>query len=220
MWSHTPGTYAAGTLTAAITTPQPLCLPGGEKSPSPANPEVFKKAWDALRFPGMRFDLPVKKSPVPGLHPATAALCQALATAERSLWIDQSERSLIHQWCRHASAACLVSSPTNADFTLVTAPACMPSLYRLNIGDGTDPATATTLLIQLPSLEPGLDMLWNPDRLGAFPQESLEGIPPHFWQQRRELQEMLPWGIDIFFIHASSFFGLPRTVNLAPTSAD
>jgi alpha-D-ribose 1-methylphosphonate 5-triphosphate synthase subunit PhnH len=155
---------------------------------------------------------------VPGLYPATAALCLALATAGRSLWIDQATHSLLHQWCRYGTAASLVADPGNADFTLVTAPAEMPSLYRLNIGDGTDPATATTLLIQLPTLEAGCDMLWNPANPEAFPQERLEDIPPHFWQERRELQEMLPWGIDIFFLHDSSFFCLPRTMRVTTDS--
>jgi alpha-D-ribose 1-methylphosphonate 5-triphosphate synthase subunit PhnH len=163
----------------------------------------------------MRFEIPETKPTVPGLYPATAALCQGLATAGRSLWIDQTERSLLHQWCRYGTAACLVADPGKADFTLVTAPAHMPSLHRLNIGDGTDPATATTLLIQLHGVEPGRDTLWNLDRRGVFSLESLEEIPPHFWQERRELQEMLPWGIDIFFIHGDSFFSLPRTVYLS-----
>lgn len=212
------------TPSAATACPLSPYPPGGDcpslddLSPPPANSEVFKVAWDALRFPGMRFDIPRTMSTVPGLYPATAALCQGLATAGRTLWIDQAERSLLHQWCRYGTAACLVADPGKADFTLVTAPADMPSLYSLNIGDGTDPATATTLLIQLPALEPGHDMLWNPDRPGDSPQKSLEGIPPHFWQERRELQEMLPWGIDIFFIHESSFFSLPRTMRVTATS--
>jgi alpha-D-ribose 1-methylphosphonate 5-triphosphate synthase subunit PhnH len=182
------------------------------------NPDVFKVAWDALRFPGMRFDISAAMPTVPGLYPATAALCQGLATAERSLWIDQAERSLLHQWFRYSTAASLTTTPSKADFTLVTAPADMPSLYRLNIGDGKDPATATTLLIQLPAIEPGCDMLWNPASPEALPLGRLEGIPPRFWRERIDLQEMLPWGIDIFFIHESSFFSLPRTMKVTATS--
>jgi phosphonate C-P lyase system protein PhnH len=151
---------------------------------------------------------------VPGLYPATAALCQGLATAGRTLWVDQPEGSRLHHWCRHRTAARLVADADKADFTLVTAPADMPALHHLNIGDGADPASATTLLIQLLALDSGRDMLWSQDYADLFPLESLAGIPPHFWQERQELQEMLPWGIDIFFIHDASFFGLPRTMDV------
>jgi alpha-D-ribose 1-methylphosphonate 5-triphosphate synthase subunit PhnH len=217
-------TQPTRTPSATTNSPVPTYLhegnrpPADEPSPPPVNPDVFIVAWDALRFPGMWFEIPGARPTVPGLYPASAALCQGLATAGRSLWIDQAERSPLHQWCRYSTAACLTRTPGKADFTLITVPSDMPSLYRLNIGDGADPATATTLLIQLPALEPGSDMLWHPANPGALPQKFLEGIAPHFWQERIELQEMLPWGIDIFFIHESSFFSMPRTMRVTATS--
>jgi alpha-D-ribose 1-methylphosphonate 5-triphosphate synthase subunit PhnH len=165
----------------------------------------------------MRHNVPPAPPPVPGLFPATAALCRALVTAGRSLWIDQPERSLIHQWVRQRRAARLIPHPETADFTLVTTPSRMPSLYHLNIGDGANPATATTLLIQLADLNALEKLLWNPVGAGSASPDETPELPPTFWQQREELQEMLPWGIDIFFIHGCSFVALPRRVAL-PTA--
>jgi alpha-D-ribose 1-methylphosphonate 5-triphosphate synthase subunit PhnH len=88
----------------------------------------------------------------------------------------------------------------------------MPSLYHLNIGDGSDPATSTTLLIQVTAFDSGRQLLWSPKGLDASEESPVLGLPPAFWRQREELQEMLPWGIDIFFIHGRSFVALPRGV--------
>jgi alpha-D-ribose 1-methylphosphonate 5-triphosphate synthase subunit PhnH len=157
---------------------------------------------------------------VPGLFPATEALCHALLNPGHTLWIDQPKRSRLHQWCRHRTAGRLLTSPETADFTLVTNSACMPAFHHLNIGDGSDPATATTLLIQVAALGTEGELLWRPKRSGAPQQARVKGLPPSFWRQREELQEMLPWGIDIFFIHGHSFVALPRSLPVkAPQGA-
>ena len=214
MWTHAE---------LSATTFHPPCgFVGQTPSKLPGNPLVFNTAWDALRLPGMRHKVEVASPPVPGLFPATVALCQALVTAGRNLWLDQPSRSLIHQWFCHKSDVCLVSSPEQADFTLVTSPARMPSLYELNIGDGADPATATTLLIQLTDLDALERSLWQAavarhsgldphvDTTECALLDESPDLTPTFWHQREELQEMLPWGIDIFFIHDGSFVALPR----------
>jgi phosphonate C-P lyase system protein PhnH len=196
------------------------CMPpqgysGMGLSPLPSNAAVFSAAWNALRFPGMRQSTPDTHTPVHGLYPAAAALCKALLNSARTIWIDQPDKSLLHQWCLWRTEGLLSPSPEKADFTLVTCPSCMPALYHLNIGDGRDPATATTLLIQVPELDPQGDFLWDPSKNRVSPQKAIPGLPKAFWRQRFELQEMLPWGIDIFFIHDRSFVALPRNVSVA-----
>lgn len=196
------------------------CMPpqsysGMAQAPPPPDASVFSAAWNALRFPGMRHSVPNTQTPVCGLSPAAAALCNALLNSARTIWIDQPDRSLLHQWCLWRTAGLLAPGPEKADFTLVTCPSCMPALYHLNIGDGSDPATATTLLIQVPALDPQGDFLWDPSKDRVSPQKAIPGLPKAFWRQRIELQEMLPWGIDIFFIHDRNFVALPRSVSVA-----
>lgn len=202
MWTQPTATAGAG----------PPYPPFGRRSPFPQKAHIFGRAWDALRFPGLRHRVPQAPPPVPGMFPATAALCHALLNAAHSLWIDQPQHALLHQWCRYHTKGRIESSPETADYTLITCPAQMPSLYHLNIGDGSDPATSTTLLIQVAAFDSGRQLLWSPKGLDASQEPPVLGLPPAFWRQREELQEMLPWGIDIFFIHGRSFVALPRSV--------
>jgi phosphonate C-P lyase system protein PhnH len=205
--------------TATANSPPPsLPFDHGRQPPQPENENarVFGVAWDALRFPGMRHRIPETPTEVPGLYPATVALCHALLNPRHTLWIDQLEHTLLRQWCRHRTIGRLVTNPETADFTLVTTPSRMPALYHLNIGDGSDPATATTLLIQVTAFDPKGELLWSPKDSAASHQARVEGLPSSFWRQREELQEMLPWGIDIFFIHDHSFVALPRSLPVKP----
>lgn len=204
-------------VTACLPPPYP---PPKLQSVAPADDEIFSAAWNALRFPGTRHSVPDALTPVRGIFPATAALCQALLGSGRSLWVYHSDRSLLHQWCLWNTEGLLAPSPEKADFTLVTRSSRMPALYHLNIGDGCDPATSTTLLIQVPALDPGGDFLWDPKKKSVSPQEGVHGLPRSFWHQRVELQEMLPWGIDIFFIHEYSFVALPRSVSVSAPMPD
>ncbi len=207
--------WTPATSSVALRTPRYAGRPPRRpQPPRRGSRRMFEIAWDALRTPGLRFDLPSSAPPVAGLYPATAALCQTLALAGRSLWVDQPRHSQIRRWCHRHTEARLVASPAQADFTLVTHPSRLPPLYHLNIGDGSDPATATTLLIQLPMLDYQLELIWSTDRGKGSPPRALHGLPHTFWHQREELQEMLPWGIDIFFLHDCSLVALPRTVHV------
>lgn len=192
----------------------PNTIPGMVQPLSSSDRSVFSGAWNALRFPGTSQSVPKTTTPIHGLYPATVALCRTLLKSGRTIWIDQPGGSPLHQWCLWHTEGLIASSPKNADFTLVTHPSRLPALYHLNVGDGRNPTSATTLLIQVPAFDPKAEFMWDPKKTSVSPQDTIRGLPMSFWRQRMELQEILPWGIDIFFIHKHSFVALPRSMTV------
>ncbi|WP_347911233.1 phosphonate C-P lyase system protein PhnH [Pseudomonas grandcourensis] len=176
----------------------------------------FRAALKALAVPGLIQTLHTSPS-LEGLAPATYALCLALLDVDTPLWLAPSfDTPLIRANLAFHCGCPLTAKREDARFALLAAEDLL-DLSGFDTGNDRYPDQSCTLLVQLPSLDGGVGLLW---RGPGIENEHGVALPlaDGFWRER-ELRSEFPRGLDLFFTAGHELIGLPRSTRIAEERA-
>ena len=173
---------------------------------------VFRSVLEAMDHPGRVVDVPGFDAVPEPLHPATAAVCLALADFETPVWLDARATTLetvahlrFHCGCR------LVDAPAQGRFALVSEPASMPRLSAFDLGTDEFPERSTTLLVQVETLMTGRGRRLTGPGIRVEARLEARGLPDAFWQDLRRNHALFPRGVDVLLTAGHQLVALPRT---------
>lgn len=173
---------------------------------------TFRTALDAMSRPGKIVTLDVLETAPPPLDVATAAIALCLLDHDTEVWLGDGVAGMqVYEYLRFHCGCPLTKASGNADFAIMVAEHGVPGLGQFDPGSNAFPDRSTTLIVQVPDMDNG-----PPIRLtgpGVETSETLHvaGVPPYFWQDRVEQQELFPCGADLIFTCGSRLVALPRS---------
>lgn len=175
---------------------------------------VFRVVMNAMAHPGRVADLDSLPSPPAPLNRIASAISLSLLDFDTPVWLDTSTSSAAISYMRFHTGCLMVEHPETAQFVIITDPAAMPPLSRLQIGTNDRPDRSATVLLQVADLSenggwrlsgPGID---GTQRLSI----DVPGIDlrPIF----QENQRLFPCGVDTILCARRRLTAIPRTTRI------
>jgi alpha-D-ribose 1-methylphosphonate 5-triphosphate synthase subunit PhnH len=174
----------------------------------------FRAALKALAGPGVAQSLLSAQIPphLEGLASASHALCLALLDIDTPLWLaPKFDTQAIRANLTFHCGCPIVSDRQNARFALLD-DSQLHDLSGFDLGNDRYPDQSCTLLIQLPSLQGGRQVVLRGPGIETQNHVSLP-LQDAFWQER-DARTDFPRGIDVFFVAGSELMGLPRSTQV------
>lgn len=186
----------------------------GFSEPVHQSQATYRLILEAMAFPGRigtgRFGLNRDQR----MHAATAALCLTLLDGETPLWLQEGCAPSLAPWLSFHCGCPLVEEPAAAAFALILRPGAMPPIDRFSMGSATHPERSTTLILQLETLQEGEDMILSGPGIQATTGLVVQSLPASFWEQRRQIGDLYPQGVDILMTCGHRLAALPRTTQI------
>jgi len=175
---------------------------------------VFRQVLSAMASPGTILNIGIDLVAPETLHPAAGAILLALLDFETPLWSDLENASPPIQWLRFHTGAPTTFLKQNASFALVTDYDNLEDPVLFNPGTIESPDISTTMIVQTRGLDnTGRIKLTGP---GIKNQTFLRinGIRENFWNNRSELFDAYPLGVDMIFVCDTTLVAIPRTTKV------
>lgn len=183
--------------------------------PTRGSQAVFRKVMECMARPGVIHDLAFAPDAPQGLDRAAGAVALTLFDFETLVWLDPRLRGgLAEGWIRFHCGPPLTEDPMAAAFALVTDIASAPALTAFNMGDAKYPDRSTTLVIQLPSLAGGPQVVLTGPGIKTETTLALAGLPDGFWAQVQANHEQFQFGVDFIFVAGDRVTALPRSTRI------
>jgi alpha-D-ribose 1-methylphosphonate 5-triphosphate synthase subunit PhnH len=188
---------------------------GGLADPVLDSQRIFRAVLEAMSHPGRVVSLGLEGGPLPPLHPATLAICLALADFETPLWLDAAGRTAeVSAHLRFHCGCPLVDDPARARFAVVAAPAAMPEIDRFDPGRAEYPDRSATVIVQARTLAGGTGRRLSGPGIGSDGRLEVDGLPARFWEGLRANHDRFPRGVDVLLTAGTSLAALPRTTRV------
>lgn len=174
----------------------------------------FRAALKALAGPGVAQSLSTAQTPphLQGLAAASHALCLALLDVDTPLWLAPAfDTQAIRANLTFHCGCPIVSDRQNARFALLD-DSQLHDLSGFDLGNHRYPDQSCTLLVQLPSLQGGQQVVLQGPGIETRHHVSLP-LQDAFWQERDSRNDF-PRGIDVFFVAGNELLGLPRSTRV------
>ena len=179
--------------------------------------ETYRLILQAMAFPGRIVTGTYHLERGIGLDQASAAVCLTLLDGETPLWLQEGCEDRLASWLRFQCGCPLVEDPAAAAFALISDPLAMPPMDTFSSGTAQYPDRSTTLILQMDTLEEGnLVVIRGPgikERMGL----TLASLPEAFWEQRQQVCDGFPQGIDLILTCGRRLAALPRTTRIERT---
>lgn len=175
--------------------------------------ESFRALLDALARPGRIATLAAPLSAAAPLSPAATSLALALCDHDTPVWLDAAAADAA-AFLRFHCGSPIVAKPLEAAFAFVAAPAVMPELHVFAIGEDRYPETATTVVIDLPSLAGGPAVRLSGPGIETTALVAPRGLPEGFWNRMAANRALFPLGVDVVLTSGDGAIGLPRSVKV------
>ena len=173
----------------------------------------FRALLDALARPGRIATLVAPLSAAAPLSPAATALALTLCDHDTPVWLDAAAANAAG-FLRFHCGCSIVDEPAGATFAFVAAPGAMPSLHAFSIGEDRYPETATTVVIDVPSLAGGPAVRLSGPGIETTALVAPRGLPDGFWMQMAANRALFPLGVDVVLTAGDRAIGLPRSVKV------
>lgn len=175
--------------------------------------ESFRAILDALSRPGRIATLAMPLSAAAPLSPAATALALTLCDHDTPVWLDGAAAEAA-SFLRFHCGCPIVAQPAEAAFAFIATPAAMPALHAFAIGEDRYPETATTVVIDLPSLAGGPVVRLTGPGIESAALIAPRGLPEDFWAQMAANRALFPLGVDVVLASDGRALGLPRSVKV------
>lgn len=183
--------------------------------PTRGSQAVFRKVMEAMARPGVIHDLGFAPDAPQGLDRAAGAIALTLFDFETQVWLDPALRGgTAEGWIRFHCGAPLTADPMAAAFALISDISAAPALRAFNMGDAKYPDRSTTLVIQLPALEGGPEVVLTGPGIKTQMTLALAGLPDGFWAQVQDNHEQFQFGVDLIFVAGDRVTALPRSTRV------
>jgi alpha-D-ribose 1-methylphosphonate 5-triphosphate synthase subunit PhnH len=179
--------------------------------PARRSQAVFRAVMTAMSRPGRieRIKVSDEKSPLPG---CMAELAFALCDFETPVWTDLAlDSAQVHEWFRFQTGAPFVEEPARASFAFVADAAAFPRLGDFALGNDEYPDRSTTLVIAVERMsdQRGLSLV-GPGVNGSAKLD-VGPLRSGLFEERANLRELFPRGVDLIFVCGDRIVALPRT---------
>ncbi len=176
---------------------------------------IFRKLLDAMSRPGTVHDLSAAPVPPVGVSRAAAAVVLTLADQDAPLWLDRDIRgSEVETWFRFHSGAPMVTDGAAAALAVVTHEPSKVNLGIFNQGDAKYPDRATTVIVEVPSLDGGQTITLAGPGIQSTTTIAPAALDVEFWRRRAEIVSKFQFGVDLFITAGDRLFAMPRTTRV------
>lgn len=187
-------------------------LSGGFADPVHDAQAAFRAILDALAQPGTINDLPRTQAADSSLDLASVLL--TLVDHDTPIWLADCYRSSeISAFVGFHTGAPIVADPWQSQFAFART-STLPSLDQFNPGTQEYPDRSTTLVLALPSLDGGAQLVMRGPGIDGERTVSPQGLPEAFIAQWQDNRALFPRGIDLLLVAGGQVLGLPRTVRI------
>jgi alpha-D-ribose 1-methylphosphonate 5-triphosphate synthase subunit PhnH len=187
-------------------------MPAGLPELVHASQQTFRAVLDALARPGQIRHIGAALPEV-SLGGAAARLLLSLCDDETQVWW-QSANSQLQSWLQFHTGAGVAQAPQMASFAVLSQLEINPTLVDFAMGSAESPEFSTTLFIELPALQGGVELEWRGPGIQDVQRVGLVGVPSSFWTQWQANHAAFPRGVDIVFTCGEHAMGLPRTTRV------
>jgi alpha-D-ribose 1-methylphosphonate 5-triphosphate synthase subunit PhnH len=137
-----------------------------------------------------------------------------LTDHDTPLWLAEEYRTdEVSSFIGFHTGAPIVSALTAAQFAFASR-ASLPPLAQFNLGTQEYPDRSTTVVLALPALEGGPDLVLRGPGIEDHWHISPMGLPDDFSAQWASNRTLFPRGIDLLLVADGKVMGLPRTVRI------
>jgi len=174
---------------------------------------TFRTVLRANSYPGTIQEVTTFIASPEGVDIATAAIALTLLDFETRVWLDPLVGKTDFESYLSFHCGCpIVDDHSRADFAIITDISNIPALSGFDAGSQELPDRSATLIIQVPELNLSDDgLLLSGPGIETTQSLVIAGVPHALWEQRQELAELFPRGIDLIFTSGTKVAALPRT---------
>ena len=176
----------------------------------------FRAIMDALANPGTAHKLAETALAQGPLSAELASTLLTLSDADTHIWLSDSLRTApVEAFIAFHTGAPLTREPGRATFALVANVDELPRFDQFNLGTQEYPDRSTTIVLAVPALSGGPDMLLRGPGINDHIHCSPAGLPEDFLTQWADNRELFPRGIDLLLVSDGQVMGLPRSTRIS-----
>lgn len=192
-------------------------LEGAFADPVLESQTTFRAVMDALANPGTAQKLVTPPLTRSSISPELASVMLTLADHDTSIWLDEMLRgdSSVLEFVSFHTGAPVVNEPGRAAFAFATTVDRLPRLDQFNLGTQEYPDRSTTIVLAVPALSGGPDMVLRGPGINDHIHCSPMGLPGDFAGQWAQNRALFPRGIDLLLVADGAVMGLPRSTRLS-----
>ncbi|MGZ9724193.1 phosphonate C-P lyase system protein PhnH [Rhizobium miluonense] len=181
-------------------------------NPTHDTQQAFRALLSASSRPGTLQYPPLPTSAPARFSLALCAIALTLFDETTSVWLDPELLSEeVVRYLRFHTGAPLVGEKSAASFAVIVTPSLLLDLAAFPSGDSAYPDRSATLVVQVPSLTGGPEVVLRGPGIEAAISISPAGLPEGFWQIWNENSNRYPCGIDLYLTDGTAVMALPRT---------
>ena len=190
-------------------------LEGGFADPVLGAQATFRALMDAMSRPGTIHSCGDDAAPPHPLGAAQGAIALTLADHDTPVWLSPAlANATTRGWVGFQTGAEIVASPAHARFAFLASGEPIPDFLGFDAGSQDYPDRSATLIIELPSLSGGPEMVARGPGIKDSAQIALQGLPGDFLHRWRVNRGFFPRGIDLIFTAGNALMALPRSTDL------
>lgn len=175
---------------------------------------VFRSILNALSRPGQIEALEAANIAIPPLSGTLFSIVLALTDHDTPLWLTEGYHlDEVRALIGFHTGAPIVDKPHRAQFAFAPS-AELPRLDQFNLGTQDYPDRSTTVVVAVPSLEGGPELVLRGPGIEDHWHIAPQGLPNDFVSQWAANRELFPRGIDLLLVADGKVVGLPRTVRI------
>ncbi|WP_421476010.1 phosphonate C-P lyase system protein PhnH, partial [Agrobacterium tumefaciens] len=148
------------------------------------------------------------------------AVLLALCDHDTPVWLSGALRkTTVPGWIGFHTGAVTTEEKSAAHFAVIEAGSAIASFGLFSQGSQEYPDRSTTVIIELPDLDGGRELLLSGPGIRHINIISPSGLPDIFPRLWAENNAIFPRGIDIILTAGDKFVCLPRTTRIQPVEA-
>jgi len=192
----------------------PRAIAPGLRNPASDNQRIFRAILLTMSRPGTVTVLGSWPKPPASLHPATTAVCLALADIDTPLWLGPAAPGDARTYLRFHCGSPLAAREEDAVFAVVINGNELPDLSRFHPGTPEYPDRSATLIIQVRAIEVGRGVRLTGPGIPDEVRLAVDGLHADFWQTMQRNSRRFPLGFDTILATETEIVSLPRTVQV------
>ncbi|MDB5505863.1 MAG: Alpha-D-ribose 1-methylphosphonate 5-triphosphate synthase subunit PhnH [Devosia sp.] len=176
----------------------------------------FRAIMDALANPGTPCKLAETALAQVPLKVELASTLLTLSDADTHIWLSETLRTEpIEAFIAFHTGAPLTRDPAKATFALAASVEELPRFDQFNLGTQEYPDRSTTIVLAVPSLTGGADIVLRGPGVNDHWHCSPAGLPEDFLIQWADNRDLFPRGIDLLLVADGHVMGLPRSTRIS-----
>jgi len=176
---------------------------------------TFRAILDAFARPGRILPFAPVLVPPKGLSPGAAAAALTLCDFQTPVWLGHGVRAAtVENYLRFHTGASITRDEGAAAFAFASAAHGIPDLSSFSIGTHEYPDRSATLILEVGTLTPEPQIELTGPGIETVHYFEVTPLAPQFWNQKIELREAFPLGIDVLFVAPGSIAVITRSTQI------